>query len=182
MNIQEFKKLQETYTDTESPPVSAFSNIQKEPLFGTVHCPYIPTVVNIQSNNFKRTTNIQMVNGDVIELDNVEYELVKPLIMQNSVHKYDFAVQIVSESKSDFDHMYVTDELISGRIKWNMSIPEIKVIYYTIKDLNIPWWKFWINKEAIVNEKNKLLWQEAVAVAHIKRLPPVPSPIKHTYG
>lgn len=160
-------------------------NVQTEPLSGTVNCPYIlPTLPEYKHDNFKLTTKVKMINGDIIELENDQYELIKPLIMQNSIHKYDFAVKVLSESCIDFDHLYVSDELISGRINWNNVNPskEIEIKYFTPKDLNIPWWKFWINKAVIVNEKNKALWQEAVAVAHVKRLPPVPPPTRHKYG
>lgn len=81
------------------------------------------------------------------------------------------------ETIDTFDDLYVSDDLISNRIKWE-NVEVISVKYYTIKDLGIPWWKFWINKNDMCNKKNKKLWQEAVAVAHKKQLPPVALPLK----
>ena len=85
------------------------------------------------------------------------------------------------ETIDTFDDLYISDDLISCRIKWE-NVEVISVNYYTIKDLGIPWWKFWIDKNDICNRKNKKLWQEAIAVSHIKKLPPVQSPIKYIQG
>lgn len=81
------------------------------------------------------------------------------------------------ETTDMFDSLYVSDDLISNRIKWE-SKEAVSVDYYDIKDLGIPWWKIWIDKVDLCNIKNKKLWQEAVAVAHVKHLPPVPSPLR----
>jgi hypothetical protein len=178
MNIQEFRQIIQNGSETpECSGVKTVSSSSAGSISGLVHCPYIPAIANISADKFKRTTKIQMVNGDVIELDDYQYALITPLMLQNNAHKYDFAVKVMSESRAEFDHLYVTDELISGRINWSNPSKEIEITYFTVKDLNIPWWKFWVDKNVLVNIKNKQLWQEAVAIAHIKRLPPVPPPV-----
>jgi hypothetical protein len=104
------------------------------------------------------------------EMDCAEFEftygkqLQRPKIIQRNT------------TNSEYDHLYITDELISGRIQWE-HVPAIKITYYTTDDIHIPWWKFWIDKCEMVNIKNKQLWEEAMAVAHAKHMPPVVAPL-----
>lgn len=79
---------------------------------------------------------------------------------------------IAAESEkedSKYDYLYITDELISGRIQWE-GVSRIEIKYYEASEVGVPWWKFWVDRCTLANEKNKLLWQEARAVFRAKKM------------
>ena len=79
----------------------------------------------------------------------------------------------------NYEFLYSTDDLVSNKITWNDT--RVKVKFYNIKDIYVPWWKFWISKVDIVNKKNIDLWHEACAVAKAKKLSIPGPPCKYGY-
>lgn len=77
-----------------------------------------------------------------------------------------------NQPDKSYNYLYVSDDLVSNRIDFTGK--RVVVSYYkSLSELNIPWYKFWINKYAILNDRNMDLFKEAMAVANIKCLPPV---------
>ncbi|CAK0743060.1 hypothetical protein CCP1ISM_160009 [Azospirillaceae bacterium] len=77
--------------------------------------------------------------------------------------------------EKEFNSEYISDELVSSRITINNGRVEVK--YYHVNDI-APFWKFWINRCEIANNKNKLLWLEACNFGKVKGLPPIFPPLK----
>lgn len=75
-----------------------------------------------------------------------------------------------------YEHLYVSDDLVSSRITWDER--EVHVDYYRPQDIKVPRWSWFPDKCGMVNGKNKELWEEACAVAYIKKLMPVAPPCR----
>ena len=59
--------------------------------------------------------------------------------------------------------LFTDEQSISKRINWKKE--QVSIRYYTTNDIQVPFWKLWINKQDIMEERNVLLYKEAVVVA-----------------
>lgn len=88
-----------------------------------------------------------------------------------------YIVCFQTETNTKYNHLYISDDLISSRISFDEK--EVTVKYYKfVKELNIPWYKFWIDKYEVLNRLNTDLFYEAIAVANHKQLKPIMAPIR----
>jgi hypothetical protein len=92
------------------------------------------------------------------EIERLHQRISKPAPVADPVDK-----------DSEYDHLYVMDELISRRIRWE-NVDKVEVKYYELDDLEIPWYKFYLSRYDVHKKKNTLLYHEAIAVARAKKL------------
>lgn len=125
--------------------------------YGFIHCPYLPTPSNYEYRKF-------MINNNEVA------DHVRPRFNTDSIKE---------NLGKDYEHLYVCDELISGRITINGNKLEIE--YFEVKPtrlVNYILSMFHLTKIETyidINNKNMELWREACAVAKAKELmPPFP--------
>lgn len=145
-----------------------------------------------ERTEFVELSRTIVIDGVTMPMDEISRYIKNPpesylRIMQNEIERLHQKIckpatttDLVDED-SKYDYLYIADELISSRIQWE-GVSRMEIKYYETSDVGVPWWKFWIDRCTLANEKNILLWREARAVYRVKKMPwqmrPLP-PLKY---
>jgi hypothetical protein len=173
----------------DSPATSATSSVSNTPILDSMTCgslatPDTSSVSNIPVYDPRTREYVEGFNQRIREDDSAKYGNVHcPYMLTMTKYEHrKFMINNETIKKNlgkDYEHLYVCDELISGRITINGNKMEIE--YFEVKPtrfVNYILSMFHLTKIETyvdINNKNMELWREACAVAKVKKLmPPFP--------
>lgn len=129
-----------------------------------------------QRVEFNERARTIVIDGVSMGIDEIHRYIQNPpesyvrLMMNEMVRRQKRSIPKVSvDEDGKYDHLYVIDELISRRIRWE-NVDKVEVKYYELNDLEIPWYKFYFDRYTVHKKKNTLLYHEAIAVSRAKKL------------